>query len=243
MRRVSSAKSQKMSDEITLNRMPELKPFTIGLRLDCRGQLMSRLACDKLVCLAVDSDIPSFDCGDTDLNEFLWDDAKTYLAQLLAVTYLVMDSDQLTAFFSLSNDKLTCAPDDDGSKRFWNRIQRKIPNEKRRKSYPAVKIGRLGVCADMQGSGLGQEILDWLKILFLTENRTGCRFITVDAYNNARTIAFYEQNEFRFLTSSDAEEDTRQMYFDLKPFADLMQQTGQGAAGEIKVDSRLFRNE
>ena len=93
----------------------------------------------------------------------------------------------------------------------------------------------------MQGSGLGQEILDWLKILFLTENRTGCRFITVDAYNNERTIAFYEQNEFRFLTSSDEDEDTRQMYFDLKPFADLMQQTGQGAAGEIKTGDRISR--
>ena len=80
-----------------------------------------------------------------------------------------------------------------------------------------------------------------LQILFLTENRTGCRFITVDAYNNERTIAFYEQNEFRFLSSSDATEDTRQMYFDLKPFADLMQQTGQGAAGEIKTGDRISR--
>jgi hypothetical protein len=33
----------------------------------------------------------------------------------------------------------------------------------------------------MQSGWLGQDILDWLKILFLTENGTGCRFITVDA--------------------------------------------------------------
>jgi hypothetical protein len=80
----------------------------------------------------------------------------------------------------------------------------------------------------MQRSGLGRQILDWLKILFLTANRTGCRFITVDAYNNPRTIDFYERNDFRFLTSADEKDDTRQMYFDLKPFADLMAATGSG---------------
>jgi hypothetical protein len=42
----------------------------IGLRLDCRGQGMSRLALDKLVCLAADSVIPSFDCGDSVLKPF-----------------------------------------------------------------------------------------------------------------------------------------------------------------------------
>jgi hypothetical protein len=39
---------------------------------------------------------------------------------------------------------------------------------------------------------------------------------------NPRTIGFYERNDFRFLTPADEKADTRQMYFDLKPFADLM---------------------
>jgi len=183
---------------------------------------MLTLTPDKLVRLSPDLKIGDFDCGDADLNEFLRDDATTYLTELLSVTYLVMDKKRIAGFFSLSNDKLTCAPDEDGTKATWNRLQRAIPNKKRRKSYPAVKVGRLGVCADMQRSGLGRQILDWLKILFLTANRTGCRFITVDAYNNPRTIGFYERNDFRFLTPADEKADTRQMYFDLKPFADLM---------------------
>jgi hypothetical protein len=183
---------------------------------------MFTLTPDKLVRMASDVEIGDFDCGDADLNEFLLEDAKTYLAELLAVTYLVMDAKRAAAFFSLSNDKLTCVPDEDGTKTTWNRLQRSIPNRKRRRSYPAVKIGRLGVCAHMQRGGLGRQILDWLKILFLTANRTGCRFITVDAYNNPQTLAFYERNDFRFLTPADAKADTRQMYFDLKPFADLM---------------------
>ena len=187
-----------------------------------RQPAMLTLTPDKFVRMSPDLEIGDFDCGDADLNEFLREDAKTYLAELLAVTYLVMAEKRVAGFFSLSNDKLTCAPDEDGTKATWNRLQRGIPNKKRRRSYPAVKIGRLGVCADMQRGGLGRQILDWLKILFLTANRTGCRFITVDAYNNPLTIGFYERNDFRFLTPADEKEDTRQMYFDLKPFADLM---------------------
>ncbi len=200
---------------------------------------MSPLTRDRLACLESGTNLPLFDCGDEDLNEFLLDDAKSYLEQLLAVTYLVMEGDALAAFFSLSNDKLTCVPDDSVAKRIWNRMQRHIPNIKRRRNYPAVKIGRLGVCTAMQGGGLGQEILDWLKILFLTENRTGCRFITVDAYNNPKTITFYERNEFRFLTDADKNADTRQMYFDLKPFADLLAAVGHKNCEKVRTGDRL----
>lgn len=200
---------------------------------------MSPLTHDRVVCLEPDTILSPFDCGDADLNEFLQVDAKHYQAELLAVTYLVMETLEVAAFFSLSNDKLTCAPDDTLARRIWNRIQRKIPNCKRRQSYPAVKIGRLGVCAKMQRKGLGQEILDWLKILFLTDNRTGCRFITVDAYNNEKTIAFYERNDFKFLVESDKGMDTRQMYFDLRPFAELMAAAGHTNTGKVRTRSRL----
>jgi len=200
---------------------------------------MPRITQDKVFCLEPDTEIPAFDCGDSDLNAFLLDDAKSYQSQLLAVTYLVMEGSDAAAFFSLSNDKLTCAPEDSFARRVWNRLQRKVPNPKRRQSYPAVKIGRLGVCSKMQGSGLGREILDWLKILFLTENRTGCRFITVDAYNNENTIGFYERNDFTLLTESDKDSDTRQMYFDLKPFADLLNAAGYNKSGKMRIKSRL----
>ena len=56
------------------------------------------------------------------------------------------------------------------------------------------------------------------KQFFTTENRTGCRLITVDAYNRPDVVTFYEKNGFRFLTSDDADKETRIMYFDLKRF-------------------------
>jgi len=200
---------------------------------------MPPLTRDKVVCLEPDTELPPFDCGDTDLNGFLRDDAKRYQEELMAVTYLVKEGEEVAAFFSLSNDKLTCIPDDTTAKRMWNRLQRRIPNNKRRQSYPAVKIGRLGVCVNMQRHGLGQTIIDWLKILFLTDNRTGCRFITVDAYNNEKTVTFYERNDFKFLTDSDEGMDTRQMYFDLKPFADLMAAEGHKRTNNVRTGGRL----
>ena len=175
---------------------------------------------NRIVRLSLDTVIGDFDCGDSDLNDFLGTDARNYLLQLLAVTYLIMDNDKPVAFFSVFNDALTSDPNLPGIKTTWNRIVRAIPNDKRRKIYPAVKLGRFGVTKEIQSKGLGTEILDWIKMSFVTNNKTGCRFITVDAYNNERTLKFYQRNEFNFLSPDDEKKDTRQMYFDLKPFHD-----------------------
>jgi hypothetical protein len=43
--------------------------------------------------------------------------------------------------------------------------------------------------------------------------QTGCRFLTVDAYQNA--VDFYIRNKFDFLTTEDESDKTRLMYFDL----------------------------
>lgn len=52
----------------------------------------------------------------------------------------------------------------------------------KRKTYPSVKIGRLAVSKDYDNKGVGRAILDFIKHAFTNGNRTGCRFITVDAY-------------------------------------------------------------
>ena len=98
-------------------------------------------------------------------------------------------------------------------------------------NYPAVLIGRLGVSVAYQGKGLniGTQILDYIKGWFRSfDNKTGCRFIVVDAYNNDKTLHFYEKNGFKplykteqverdFLELRDGEPlETRFMFFDLK---------------------------
>ena len=80
-----------------------------------------------------------FHCSDEDLNNFLIEDSKNYLADLMAVTYLIIDNDnqQIAAYFSLLNNKVAYDPLSNG---LWNRINRLIHNIKRRRSYPSVKI-------------------------------------------------------------------------------------------------------
>lgn len=72
--------------------------------------------------------------------------------------------------------------EDTEERSLWNRINRRISNNKRRKTYPSVKIGRLAVSKDYDNKGIGRAILDFIKHAFTNGNRTGCRFITVDAY-------------------------------------------------------------
>lgn len=167
--------------------------------------------------LTADMNLLPFHCVDDDLNNFLMEDAKNYLNDMMAVTYLFVDVEkqQIAAYFSLLNDKVAYDP---RAKGIWNRINRKIHNNKRRRSYPSVKIGRLAVGEDYAGMNLGSSILDFIKKTYTSSNRAGCRFLTVDAYSSA--TKFYQKNGFDFFTITDALDSTRLMYFDLKPFKD-----------------------
>lgn len=97
----------------------------------------------------------------------------------------------------------------------FNRFRRKqgFPNEKRLKSYPAVKLCRLAVDQNAKGNQIGSSLLDYIKSMFVINNKTGCRFITVDAYLAA--VPFYEKNGFRMMNLEDDDPHTRLMYFDL----------------------------
>ena len=131
--------------------------------------------------IEADTEIKSFDCGDVDLNDFLVSDAKNYLRAMMALTYLLEDNSEskTVAYYSLLNDKIVFDPEE---KQFWNRLNRKIVNSKRRKEYPAVKIGRLAVSKDYAGNHIGEAILLQVKHMFATMRSSDCRFITVDAY-------------------------------------------------------------
>jgi hypothetical protein len=56
-------------------------------------------------------------------------------------------------------------------------------------------------------------LLDFIKYFFIENNKTGCRFLTVDAYNNA--IEFYRNNNFKHLKEQEEDKITSSLYFDL----------------------------
>ena len=139
----------------------------------------------KFVRLDPTNAVKSFDCGDRDLNDFILNESMLYRKEKLAVTYVLedisdMEHEYVAAFFSLSNDRISLS--DFETKNKYNRFSRRFHNHKRLKSYPAAKIGRLGVSLEMRGMSVGSFLLDFIKRYFIADNKTGCRFITVDAY-------------------------------------------------------------
>lgn len=155
-----------------------------------------------------------FDCHDEDLNDFILNEAGLYRNALLSVTYVVEDknTDEVLAYFSLANDKISIS--DFESKTNFNRFRKhKFVNEKRLRSYPAIKIGRLAIARSAQHQSIGTYLLEFIEDYFIINAKSGCRFVTVDAYVDA--IPFYIKNNYQFLNNDDEDKRTRVMYFDL----------------------------
>ena len=166
-----------------------------------------------------------FNCGDNDLDEFFTQDAFMQSEQLLCKNYCFTtdDDNKIVCAFTLSNDSIKKIP---GSRK--KKVEKNIPREKQYSSYPAVLVGRLGVNVDYQSHHIGSDVLDFIKAWFVDPlNKTGCRFVLIDSYNNSRNLSFYEKNGFQFLFGSEEQEkefrnikkgnimQTRLMYFDL----------------------------
>lgn len=169
--------------------------------------------------LSADEQVKSFNCGDVDLNDFILNEAAPYRKAMLAVTYVFEDkvTKQIAAFFSLANDKVSLS--DFENKTEFNRFRKnRFVNEKRLRSYPAVKLCRFGVDESLKGQSIGTILLRFIKSYFVIDNKTGCRFITVDAYANA--IPFYMRNGFVPLNDDDKDDPTRLLYFDLNEVMD-----------------------
>ena len=94
--------------------------------------------------------------------------------------------------------------------------------------FPAVLIGRLATNKNFAGKGIGSGVMDFIKYWFRLNNKTGCRFIIVDAYSNEATLHYYLKNDFSFLVEDERLEakyvgigmgrlplHTRLMYYDL----------------------------
>jgi predicted N-acetyltransferase YhbS len=96
------------------------------------------------------------------------------------------------------------------------------------KKYPAVLIGRLGVSTDFKRKGIGIDLMNLIKYWFINpNNKTGCRYIVVDSYNEEIPLEYYGKNGFiPMFTSEEQEKEyfnistdrplkTRLLYFDL----------------------------
>lgn len=156
-----------------------------------------------------------------------------YAYQLLRKSYCFVkpDTSEIVCAFTVANSSVKV---DSLPSNLRNKLNRKIPNAKRRPQYPAVLVGQLAVSDLFSGHHVGDELLDFIKSWFIDPlNKAGCRYVIVDAVNHPKVFEYYQRNGFKFLFSSDEEEwtflhnkgqelttpiepmKTRLMYFDL----------------------------
>ena len=165
----------------------------------------------RLIRLTSDYELSTFDCGDSDLNEFLLDDAKHFLEKRIANTFILEDNGRIAAYFCLLNDKISRLEMTNSQ---WKKVKDSFPDGKRFRSYPSIKIGRFAVSIDYRGQNIGKELMILIKKSLNTDqNYSAFRFITVDAYISA--IDFYRRNGFKELTKKEEDEHTRLMFFDM----------------------------
>ena len=171
-----------------------------------------------------------FSCKhDKDIEDFFKSEFEDYDCQLLGKSYgfvKTKPSLELVAAFTVANSML---PVVNFPKSIKNRINRQIPNPKRNSQYPAVLVGQLAVFDAFAGKHIGDEVLSMIKSWFIDPlNKTGCRYVIVDAVNNDKVIGFYQRNGFKFIFDKIEDEiaymkldleaeykRTRLMYFDL----------------------------
>lgn len=176
------------------------------------------------------SPLPSetFDCGVVRLNNFLHKESVSFSEKLLGVSYVFLKEkkkkEEVVAFFTVSNDAIHVKQLPNNSK---NKVNKKVPSTKHMKGYPAVKIGQLGVSKDYRGFDprVGHQLMKFIKGFFLKDNKTGCKFILVDATNNEKVKQYYASEGFEYLFESEEQEaayerrktplGTRAMFYDL----------------------------
>ncbi|MDR3252752.1 MAG: GNAT family N-acetyltransferase [Tannerella sp.] len=168
-----------------------------------------------------------FSCGDKDLDDFFLNDAAKFNRQLLGKSFcfrLKADLSVIVCAFTLSTSSID-GKNLPGSRR--RKLTENIPHEKSLSSYPAALIGRLGVNKDFRKKRIGKELIENVIKPIFRDFQIGCRYLTVDAYNNDAVLKFYESSGFRVIFSTEKQEkeyiglseelalQTRTMYFDL----------------------------
>lgn len=173
-------------------------------------------------------DCDRFCCDHEDLDDFFNNESFLYSNELLGKSYcfrLNNNKEKIVCAFTVSNSSIRISDLPSSRK---SKIKSQIPHEKHSNSFPAVLIGRLGISSEFKGKKIGSALMDFIKAWFIDpHNKTGCRFIVVDAYNEEIPLKYYTTNGFQYMFSKEKQEaecthkdastklKTRLMYFDL----------------------------
>ena len=145
------------------------------------------------------------------MNRYFRIQSPQYRKELLAASYCFCPQDYTgvipLALVDLCNDVIDCQ---DPMLRETSGYDTRV--------IPAVKIARIGVHKIWQRRGIGSTLLAAVRTMFVTENRTGCRYLTLDAFNTV--LPFYRKAGFQPTVEAEEIGDTSviSMCLDLKPY-------------------------
>ncbi|EQA38687.1 acetyltransferase (GNAT) domain protein [Leptospira inadai serovar Lyme str. 10] len=154
-----------------------------------------------------ETNLELFQC-DSELESYFKLDAQDSESELISKNYFLHCNgiEEPLVGFCLSNSAINTVLE----------FRQIIPHNTQYKAYPAVLIGRFATHSKYQGNGFGKIVLGLLKSWFITNNKTGCRFLIVDARKEA--VNFYKNSGFEDYPEQPPDSNNILMYFDLKDF-------------------------
>lgn len=137
--------------------------------------------------LAEKHDLSRFSCTNEDINDFVHNEARDFQNERLGISYVCLYDDRIVGFVTLSMADLKKA-------RMGPEDKLQIGKE----NYPALQIGQLATCKDLEHKGIGTFLCDFsLAMAYKLSEKVGCRFLVLNA--KQKVISFYEQYGFKLL--------------------------------------------
>ncbi len=160
-----------------------------------------------------DLDLSCFDCEREEVNVFFKEKAVEYQNELFGKSYflrvpvgsnLAFPSLTVAAGFTVANASIFTSQLPNARKK---KIGYEVHNEKGLINYPAVLLAQLGVDVRFKGNDLGRQIIDFVAQWFTSDdNKSGCRHLILDAYNEPDLIDYYQKRGMELFFSTEEQE-------------------------------------
>lgn len=137
--------------------------------------------------------VDSFTCGKEDIDNYLKCDSLDDYYHGITRTFCFFDDEanKMLGYFSLTVDRVTII-----RKSLLNKKLKNQKNYVNRGYVPGIQIHHFGVSEDLQGKGLGRDLLDYVFVLIHQQILpfVGACLITVQSENDV--IGFYKKVGF-----------------------------------------------
>lgn len=170
----------------------------------------------NIVELNSDADTSDFDCGKSDINEFIQtEEAVKFHEYRLGHTRLVYDNETLAAFFTLAPYSFQSDAYDGSETQYAEKLQNEddLPP-----AVPSRLLGQIGVDRQYQDVGLGKYLMRYIIADTLERDQSiPFRFIVLHAHEDV--VGFYKK--FGFVESNSGKDNSWEntiMFLDLEEY-------------------------